>query len=468
MKGLIHSDFLLYSPLAQHLFRSYAETLPIIDYHCHLSPQEIYEDRIFDNITQLWLGGDHYKWRLMRTSGVPEKYITGNADDRDKFQKWAETISLAIGNPLYHWSHLELSRYFGYDGILNGETAEEVWQLCNEKLRTPDFSVRNLIAKSNVKVICTTDDPSDSLEWHSKIKSNPLPGTQVIPAFRPDKAIKIESPDYLPYLDQLHHRVGFVIDSFSSLINALEKRMDFFETFGCRTSDHGVSAVSFRSFSEDQVNLIFQNRLNGILPSTEEQEIFHCALLLALGRSYARRGWVMQLHYGASRNNSSRLYQLLGPDAGGDAIGSAASMDELASFLDALDSTDELPKTILYSLNPNDNAAIVSVMGCFQNDDAVGKLQHGSAWWFNDHYAGMISQMTTLANEGMLAHFVGMLTDSRSFLSYTRHEYFRRILCDLIASWVNRGQFPNDEKTLQTIIEGICYNNALNYFGFSL
>ena len=457
MKAFLDKDFLLSTETARHLYHDFAAHMPIIDYHCHLDPKEIYEDRRFENITQVWLGGDHYKWRLMRSAGVEEKYITGDASDREKFQKWAETIGLAIGNPLHHWSHLELKNYFGYEGALNGDTAEEVWQLCNEKLRT--MSARSLIVDSNVKALCTTDDPADSLEWHQKIAADESFDVKVLPSFRPDKALGIEKAEYLDYLKRLGE-----IESFAQLCDALLARLDFFCSLGCRVSDHGVDAVPFAPASGEEVEAIFRRRLAGQMPSALEEKQFKTALLLVLGRAYARKGLVMQIHFGVIRDNAKRVFRALGPDAGIDSIGDQASIRSLAAFLNALDETDELPKTILYSLNPNDNAAIETVMGAFQNGSAVGKVQHGSAWWFNDHKQGMTEQMTSLANEGFLAGFVGMLTDSRSFLSYARHEYFRRILCELLGSWVENGEYPNDDKALKTIVQGICVKNAERYF----
>ncbi len=457
MKAFMDKDFLLSSETAKHLYHDYASSMPIIDYHCHLDPREIYEDRQFEDITQVWLGGDHYKWRLMRSAGVEERYITGNATDREKFQKWAETLGLAIGNPLYHWSHLELRNYFGYTGILNGDTAEEVWELCNEKLK--DLSARKLILDSRVKALCTTDDPADSLEWHQKIAADASFDVKVLPSFRPDKALGIEKADYLSYLQRLGE-----IKSFAQLVDVLKQRLAFFVSLGCRVSDHGMEGVPYAPAAEAEIEAIFRRRLAGELPGAQEQKQFKTALLLELGREYHRLGVVMQLHFGVIRDNSHRVFRALGPDAGIDSIGDQPSIKELAAFLGALDDTGELPKTILYSLNPNDNAALVTVMGAFQTGEALGKVQHGSAWWFNDHKSGMIDQLTTLAADGYLAGFVGMLTDSRSFLSYARHEYFRRILCELLGSWVENGEFPSDEKALQTIVEGICYRNAARFF----
>ena len=457
MKSFMDRDFLLTTETAKRLYHGIAAELPIIDYHCHLNPQEICEDRQFENITQVWLGGDHYKWRLMRTVGVDERFITGDAPDREKFQKWAETIALAVGNPLFHWSHLELKNYFGYEGVLSGETAGEVWELANEKLK--GMSARRLIQESNVKALCTTDDPADSLEWHKKLAGDPSFTVKVLPSFRPDRALSIEKADYLQYLKRLGD-----IRSFAELLEALKERLAFFVTLGCRVSDHGLEAVPFVPASEAELEAVFQKRLSGEIPTEREQQQFRTALLLALGREYYRLGVVMQLHFGVIRDNSRRLFRALGPDAGTDSIGDPVSVKDLAAFLGALDETDELPKTILYSLNPNDNAAIETVMGCFQGG-CFGKLQHGSAWWFNDHKSGMREHLTSLANEGMLCTFVGMLTDSRSFLSYARHEYFRRILCDLLGAWVEDGEYPNDPEALKTIVEGICFRNAQDYFG---
>ena len=459
MKTFMDRDFLLSSETSKHLFHDYAKQQPIFDFHCHLSPREIYENRQFENITRLWLGGDHYKWRLMRSAGVEERYITGNADDREKFQKWAETLGLAIGNPLYHWSHLELRNYFGYTGILNGATAEEVWQFCNQKLRSPDMRARRLIERSNVIALCTTDDPADTLEWHKKITEDKSFGIKVLPAFRPDRALSIERADYLSYLERLGE-----IRCFKDLSKTLKERLAFFIENGCLVSDHGLEAVPFAPMSDDAIESIFQRRLNGKLPTLLEEKQFKTALLLELGKEYHRLGVVMQLHFGAIRDVSPRVFRSLGPDAGSDSIGNMPSMKELAAFLGRLDDTNELPKTILYSLNPIDNAALVTIMGAFQTGEAVSKMQHGSAWWFNDYREGIIEQLTTLAADGYLAGFVGMLTDSRSFLSYARHEYFRRILCDLIGSWVENGQFPNDDIALKTIVEGICIRNAERYF----
>ncbi|MGN9152465.1 glucuronate isomerase [Bariatricus sp. HCP3S3_E12] len=466
MKAFMDKDFLLETETAQKLYHEYAAKMPILDYHCHINPQEIAEDRKFENITQVWLGADHYKWRQMRSNGVEEKYITGDASDCEKFQKWAETLEKAIGNPLYHWSHLELQRYFGYYGALNGETAEEVWNLCNAKLQEDGMSARNLIRQSNVTLVCTTDDPVDSLEWHEKIAADESFEVQVLPAWRPDKAMNLEKTDYLEYLKKLEVVSGVKIDSFASLIEALRIRMDYFAEHGCSVSDHGLEYVMYAPASEEEIEAIFAKRLRGEAVSRADELQFKTAYMVALGREYHKKNWVMQLHYGVKRDNNGMIFGKLGPDAGIDCINNYAPSSEMADYLNALAITDELPKTILYSLNPTDNAAIGTIIGCFQSEEARGKIQQGSAWWFNDNKQGMIEQMTSLANLGLLGNFIGMLTDSRSFLSYTRHEYFRRIMCNLIGGWVENGEYPADEKVLGRMVQDISYNNAVRYFGF--
>lgn len=468
MKTFMDENFLLSTETAQRLFHSYAETMPVLDYHCHISPEEIATDRRFENITQVWLGGDHYKWRFMRSCGVDEAYITGNASDRDKFFKWAEVLGKAIGNPLYHWSHLELQRYFDYHKPLNQNTASEVWELCNKKLAEKDMSARGLIRKSNVTLICTTDDPIDSLCYHKAIAEDQSFSVQVLPAWRPDRSIAIEKPDFAAYMEQLSSVSHIEINSFPALCKALKVRLDFFDSMGCVVSDHGLDYVMYAPATEQQADMILKKRLSGAALSQEEILQFKTMLLLFLGREYARRGWVMQLHYGVKRNNNTRLFQAIGADTGYDCIGDQAPAGELADFLNALECTNELPKTILYSLSPNDNAAIETIMGCFQNSQAVSKLQHGSAWWFNDHRPGMEAHLRSLASLGNLSGFVGMLTDSRSFLSYTRHEYFRRILCEYIGTLVENGEFADDEQILSDLVKDISYRNAVAYFGFSL
>ena len=469
MKAFMDRDFLLETETAKKLFHDYAESTPVLDYHCHINPREIAEDRRFENITQVWLGGDHYKWRYMRSCGVEEKYITGSASDYEKFLAWAECLGKAIGNPLFHWSHLELQRYFDYHGVLNKKTAEEVWNFCNEKLAQPDMSVRNLIRRSNVTLICTTDDPVDSLEWHKKIAADKDFDVKVLPAWRPDRAMNIEKPDYLEYLDRLCETVGFPeIHTFALLKETLNRRMDFFASMGCTVSDHGLEYVMYCPASDDEIEEIFLKRQNRMILSREEEMKFKTAFLLFVGQEYHKRGWAMQLHYGCKRDNNRRMFEQIGPDTGYDCINNSAPSSQMADFLNALNMTDELPKTILYSLNPNDNQAIGSIIGCFQDSSAVAKIQQGSAWWFNDNKIGMQEQMTALANLGNLSGFVGMLTDSRSFLSYTRHEYFRRILCNLLGGWVENGEFPNDMETLSEIVKDISYYNAKRYFGFDV
>ncbi|MDO5423477.1 MAG: glucuronate isomerase [Eubacteriales bacterium] len=466
MKPFLDKDFLLETPTAQKLYHEYAETMPIVDYHCHINPQEIAEDKIFSNITEVWLGGDHYKWRQMRSNGVDEYYITGDATPREKFQKWAETLEKAIGNPLYHWSHLELRRYFGYEGVLNGRTAEEVWNLCNAKLQTKEMSVRGLIKMSNVKLICTTDDPVDDLHWHQVLKADESFDVKVLPAWRPDKAMNLEKDFYLDYIKQLSDVSGIAVKDFASLKEALSVRMDYFAENGCSVSDHGLNFVYYSPASDEEVNAILCKRLAGESVSYEEQLKFKTAFMQFVAREYHRRNWVMQLHFGCKRDNNALMYAKLGPDTGYDCIDNYAPSATAADFLNSLIATDQLPKTILYSLNPNDNAYIGTLLGCFQDSSAVGKLQQGSAWWFNDHKHGMTEQMISLANLGLLGNFIGMLTDSRSFLSYTRHEYFRRIMCNLIGGWVENGEYPDDYEALENIVKGISYNNVVRYFQF--
>lgn len=465
MKQFMDDDFLLNTDTAKHLYHAYAKKLPIIDYHCHLSPQEIYEDKCYQNISQVWLEADHYKWRQMRWNGVLEKYITGEASDREKYAKWVETLECAIGNPLYHWSHLELRNYFGFQGHLTQENAEDVWKLCEDKLAKEHLSARQLMKQSKVEVVCTTDDPIDSLIWHKKLKRENFE-IKVLPSFRPDRAIAIEKKDFFDYINKLSEAAGIKIKSFSQLIRALEKRMDEFERVGCRVADHGLECVIYEPYEEKEIETIFEKRKSGQIITTLEIRKYKTAMLVELGKAYARRRWVMQLHFGVQRDLNSNLYEAYGADAGIDAISNRFCAKEFGEFLNALNCKKLLPKTIVYSLNPEDNAAIDTVIGCFQGDGIAGKIQHGCAWWFNDHKKGMIEQMTMLANLGLLGNFVGMLTDSRSFLSYSRHEYFRRILCDLIGGWVEAGEYPADEVWLKRIVEKICYYNAKDYFGF--
>ncbi|MBQ6173043.1 MAG: glucuronate isomerase [Clostridia bacterium] len=466
MAAFMDKDFLLSTPTARRLFHETAEGCPIIDYHCHLNPKEIWEDVRYENITRVWLGGDHYKWRLMRCAGVDEKYITGDASDHDKFIKWAEVLGKAIGNPLYHWSHLELQRYFGWYGALSAKTAEEVWQLTKEKLQQPGFSARGLITRSNVSIVCTTDDPVDSLEYHEKLAADPTFRTNVLPAWRPDKAMNIEKATWKDYIAQLSAVTGMTIHSFEALKVALQLRMDYFAAHGCTLSDHALNYVMNAPATEEEVEAIMARRLRGEAVTAEEEAAFKHAFMTFAAGEYTRRKWAMQLHYGCRRDNNKTMFERLGPDTGYDCIDNYAPSAQTAAFLGSLEAAGKLPRTILYSLNPNDNQAIDTICGCFQSSEAVTKVQHGSAWWFNDHFQGMTDQLTSLANLGYLAGFVGMLTDSRSFLSYPRHEYFRRILCRLLGEWVEDGRFPDDFDLLSEIVRGVSYENAKRWFGF--
>ena len=465
MKAFMDQNFILETETAQKLYHDFAAKTPIIDYHCHINPKEIAEDRKFENITQVWLGGDHYKWRFMRSCGVEEKYITGDASDYEKFCKWAECVGKAIGNPLFHWSHLELQRYFGYMGHLNKNTADEVWNLCNEKLQDDSMSVRNLIRQSNVKFIGTTDDPIDTLEWHQKIKADDSFDVVVAPSWRPDKAMNIEKPDFADYLVKLAAAAGMdKIASFEDLKAALANRMDYFNANGCKVSDHALEYVMYAPATAEEIEAILAKRLSGETVTREEELQFKTAFMIYMGKKCNELDWGMQIHYGCKRDNNKFMYDKMGPDTGFDCINNYAPSAQLADFLNALIATNELPRTVIYSLNPNDNEAIGTILGCFQDSTAVAKIQQGSAWWFNDHKVGMENQMISLANLGNLSGFVGMLTDSRSFLSYTRHEYFRRILCNLVGGWVENGEYPADMEMLEEIIKGISYYNAKNYF----
>lgn len=456
--------FLLTTETAEKLYYQYAEKMPIVDYHCHVSPQEIYEDKHFENITGVWLSGDHYKWRLMRSNGVDEVYITGNASDREKFQKFAETLPRAIGNPMYHWCHLELKKYFGYDGILNGNTAEEIWNLTEKKLQEKEMGVRGLIEKSNVAFIGTTDDPLDSLEWHGKLREDKTIQTTVAPSFRPDKALNIEKTGWCDYIKALTEVSGIEINCVEALKKALYMRMEYFKTYGCKSSDHGLDYMMYRTFTPDEIETVFQKGLKKDVLSVEEIEKFKTAMLLFCAEQYYRLGWVMQIHYNCLRNPNTAMLKALGTDTGFDCIGPNNGSYALAKFLDDMNGKGKLPRTILYSLDAGDNAFIDTLTGAFQSPEIPGKIQHGSAWWFNDHKQGMREQMISLANLGILGNFVGMLTDSRSFLSYTRHEYFRRILCGLLGEWVENGEYPDNMDDLGKIVEDICYNNAIRYF----
>ncbi len=465
MKEFMNEDFLLDNPTAVKLYHQCAEEMPIFDYHCHLSPKEIAENKKYRNITELWLGGDHYKWRAIRSNGVEEKYVTGDGDDKEKFLKWAETMPNCIGNPLYHWTHLELRRYFGINELLSPATAESIWERCNALLQQDGFTARNLIKRSNVKVVCTTDDPVDSLEYHKAIAEDKTFDIKVLPAFRPDKGINIDKEGFIPWLLKLEKVTGSEIASFQDLKAALVSRLEFFHQAGCRISDHGLDPLVFRQGTEEEASTILQKALSGKALSPAEIEVYKTRVLVFLGKQYARLDWVMQLHMGVLRNNNTRLMKELGPDTGFDSIGDWSFASSLSALLDTLDKTDELPKTILYHLNPRENEILGTITGCFQSGKIPGKIQFGSAWWFNDQKDGMEKQMIALANLGLLSRFVGMLTDSRSFLSYTRHEYFRRILCNILGNWVEKGELPNDMALLGQMVRDISYNNAASYFG---
>ena len=462
-------DFLLNTQVGEKLFHDYANGMPIVDYHCHISPKEIFEDKRFSNITEIWLGGDHYKWRLMRANGVDERYITGDAPDREKFQKWAETLSRCVGNPVFEWSHLELKRFFGYEGVLSVRTAQEVWDLVNAKLAQDDFSCRELIRRSNVRMICTTDDPADSFEWHRKIAADETFDVKVVPAMRPDAALRIErGREFSAYVARLSEAAGIDISTFDDLKAAISKRYDVAAELGCVASDHALDYVMYVPATPDEVRAIFVKGLAAETLSEREVLAYKTAFMQFVAGEYVRLGWAMQLHFGCKRDNNSAMFAKLGPDTGYDCISNYTPADQLADFLDSIQRTSGLPKTVLYSLNPVDNTMIDTVMGCFQEAPVAGKLQHGSAWWFNDSEQGMRDQLTSIANEGVLGNFVGMLTDSRSFLSYPRHEYFRRVLCSVIGELVEQGRYPWDEELLGQIVKDICYNNAVRYFGLPL
>lgn len=458
-------NFLLTNETAIKLYHNYAKNLPIIDYHCHINPKEIALDKKFENITEIWLGGDHYKWRMIRSNGIPENEITGDASDRIKFQRFAEALPRAIGNPMYHWTHLELKRYFGYDKPMCGDNAEEIWEICNARLKDDSMSTKNIIKNSNVYMIGTTDDPIDSLEWHKKIAEDGDCAAKVLPSFRPDKAVNIEKAGFVDYIAKLSEVSGVDIKTAEDVKKALTIRLDFFCEHGCKVTDHGLDYACYSPADNDEVEAIFARAMAGETVSLSDAEKYKTAILLHLGKEYARRDIVMQIHYNVQRNTNTRKFKTLGPDTGFDCISTTDCSMAITGFLNALDTEDLLPKTILYSLNPHDNELLGTVIGCFQGPEARGKIQHGSAWWFSDTKSGMETQLKSLANLSILGNFVGMLTDSRSFLSYTRHEYFRRILCNLIGTWVENGEYPNDEKMLSELVEDICFNNAKKYFG---
>ena len=468
MKPFMDEDFLLQTETAQRLYHEYAEAMPIFDYHCHISPQEIAKDRRFNNLAEIWLHGDHYKWRAMRTNGVDEKYCTGNASDWEKFQKWAETAPYTMRNPLYHWTHLELRKPFGININLNPASARQIWDTCNGLLQTKDFSCRGIIHKANVKVICTTDDPIDTLEYHRSIKASGFE-TKVIPAWRPDKAMAIEDPKaFNSYVGQLEAASGISITSYDQFMAAIEKRHLFFHQNGCRLSDHGLETIYAANYTTAEIKTIFDRIRAGQIPSADEVLKFKSAMLYEFAVMDHSRNWTQQYHLGAMRNNNTRMFESVGADKGFDSIGDYPIATSMSKFLNRLEYDKKLTRTILYNLNPGDNAMMATMIGNFQDGSEPGKIQWGSGWWFLDQKDGMTNQLNTLSSLGLLSRFVGMLTDSRSFLSYSRHEYFRRILCNLIGNDVENGELPADLEFLGQMVKDISYNNAERYFCFEL
>lgn len=451
--NIVNDDFMLKNKTAKKLY-AMVKDMPIIDYHCHLVPKMIAEDYRFKNAFDLFLGGDHYKWRQMRSNGIDEEYITGAAPDYEKFLAFAKTLPLLIGNPMYHWTHLELKRYFGIDEELNEESCERIWNKCNELLAKPEFSAKNLIKRSGVEVICTTDDPRDTLEYHKALRDFEV---KILPTFRPDKAVEIAKETFVPYIEAIG------VKSYTELTEWIRERIAFFDSYGCRLSDH---ALEYVPFAEGDPEAAFNKRMAGEPLDECEIDSFKTAMLAVCAEEYTKRGWAMQLHIGALRNNNKRMYEKLGPDTGFDSINDLQIAEKLAAFMNKLDFADILPKTILYTLNPKDNYTLGTMLGNFQRAPIPGKIQFGSGWWFNDQRDGMEAQMQALANLGMLSRFVGMLTDSRSFVSYTRHDYFRRILANLVGKWVEEGEYPKNWTMLEKIMKGIAYENAKTYFNF--
>jgi glucuronate isomerase len=463
MKAFMDEDFLLENKTAERLYHEHAKDLPIIDYHCHLPPNEVAADRIFENMTKIWLDGDHYKWRAMRANGVAEEFCTGNAPDKEKFMKWAETVPHTLRNPLYHWTHMELRNPFGLKKVLNPSTAEEIYIHCNEMLKTPELSARNIMRSMKVELVCTTDDPADSLEHHIKIKNDGFE-IKVLPTFRPDRSMAVENAQaYNKYLDSLEKASGISITDFDDLISALQTRHDFFHEQGCRLSDHGIEHFYAEDYTEKEIKDSFSQIRSGKELDNGKIMKFKSAILLIMARMDHEKGWTQQFHIGALRNNSTRLFRILGADKGFDSIGDLVTATSMSRFFDKLDQENKLAKTIIYNLNPRDNEVIATMAGNFNDGIVPGKMQFGSGWWFLDQKDGMQKQMNALSNMGLLSRFVGMLTDSRSFLSYPRHDYFRRILCNLIGTDVEKGEIPNDIDLTGSMVENISYYNAKNY-----
>jgi glucuronate isomerase len=466
MKPFIHDDFLLHTDAARSLFHQYAKNQPIIDYHCHISPKEIADDKQFDNLTQIWLYGDHYKWRAMRTNGIPEKYCTGDVADFEKFKMWAETVPYTMRNPLYHWTHLELNRYYGITELLSPATATKIYEEATAKLQTKEYSVRNLIRKMNVEVVCTTDDPIDTLEYHQKIKNDGFE-VKVVPAWRPDKVLAVENPEtFNEYIQKLEASANISIATADQLLEALRIRQDYFHENGCRLSDHGLDTIFAADFTHSEVNRIFQKVRNGHYLNAAEIQEYKSGILFELALLNQRKGWVQQFHIGAMRNNNLRMLKQLGPDTGFDSIGDLPIANSMSKLFGMLDAEDKLAKTIIYNLNPSDNEVYATMIGNYQDGSSAGKMQWGAAWWFLDQKRGMETHLETLSVLGLTSRFVGMLTDSRSFMSYPRHEYFRRILCNIYGNDIEKGELPNDIETIGKTIANISYGNARNYFGF--
>jgi len=468
MNSFMDEHFLLKNKTAQKLYHDVARDMPIIDYHCHLPPQQIAEDKLFDNLTEIWLNGDHYKWRAMRTNGIDESFITGSKTDKEKFHKWAETVPYTLRNPLYHWTHLELQRYFGIHDMLNAATAEMIYDACTEKLRTPAYSVRNLLRKMKVKLVCTTDDPVDSLQYHKQIKNDGFE-IPVLPAFRPDAAMNVNDPViFNQYIARLEQASGKSVRNFYDYLDVLKSRHDFFAANGCTVSDHGLEEIYADDYTETAIKIIFDKVSSGKFLDETERRKFKSAMLIIFAEWDHEKGWVQQYHLGALRNNNSRMHRQLGADTGWDSIGDFSQGRALSSFLNKLDDKNKLAKTILYNLNPSDNELMATMVGNFNDGSVAGKIQWGAAWWFLDQKDGMVKQINALSNMGLLSRFIGMLTDSRSFLSYPRHEYFRRILCNLFGEEIEAGELPDDMNWISKVMQDICYFNAKEYFNFSI